>query len=351
MEDQLDDIFDEESNEIHLRYEDIIPYLPPDPPETLNNNDVGEYLKSIKERTQKFYVSRVNALYNILKGIWPNGTPIDYYISYEYFTNISEKEYIKKMAEPNTIKMITELVSLRKQGKYFPNQNTQQSSSSNQAGSAIDHNFSDSEDDDEDGDFSRDEIPHKKKKKKSYWKESEISTFIKLLSKSNHLKSWKAVSHNFKNKTQNDCFSLYQKLLEDGEITSKYAPKKEPKIKNESEEELDITPYESVKAIFFEFNDQRSIVGPQSDLNKEKARNSPFYGHEDLITADVMFLPTISDYGTVLDYDTWLRIIQNTQRDPFETKPILNKRQITVLTKENFPQYKSLVRKVGEKKQ
>lgn len=346
---QMDDIIFEETSEIHLKYEDIIPYLPPDPPETLNNNDVGNYLKGIKEKTQKFYVSRVNALYNALKNVWPSGNPIDYYISYEYFSYLNEKEYIKKLRDPQSIKTITELVSLRKQGKYYPTQSTQQQSSTNTVDNVIDNNLSD--DDDEDDDFSRDDSSHKKKKKKSHWKENEISTFIKLLSKNNHLKSWKAVSHNFKNKTQNDCFKLYQKLLENGELTNKYAPKKEPNKKSEAEDELDISPYNDVKAIFFEFHDQRSIVGPQSEANKEKARNSPFYGHEDLITADVMFLPTISDYGTVLDYDTWLKIIQNTQKDPFETKPIQNKRQIIILTKENFPQYKSLVKKVGEKKQ
>ena len=143
---------------------------------------------------------------------------------------------------------------------------------------------------------------------------------------------------------------LYEKLLRNNQITSEFAPKKELKIKYDFENELDITPFENIKAIFFEFNDQRSIVGPQSDANKEKAISSPLYGRDDLITNEKMFLPTISEYGTVLDYETWLKIIQSTQKDPYEMLPIQNKRQITILTKENFPKFESIIRKVGDKK-
>lgn len=336
---------DDKPVEIHLKYEDIIPYLPPDPPETNDNRCVQEYVQNIREKTHRRYVSRVNVLYDILQTVWPSGTPIDYYIAYEFFATLNEKDFIIKLLDPESIKTITKIVSLRKQGKSSP-QFTHQSST-NAVDNANDANQSDS-----DEDFNSEKSHHnfKKKKKKSHWSENETSKFIKLFTKNNHLKSWKAVSKNFKNKSQEDCYLFYEKLLKNGDITSKYAPKKEPKNKFEFENELDISPYNNIKAIFLEFNDQRSIVGPQSDANKEKARSSPFYGHDDLITNEKMFLPTISEYGTVLDYDTWLKIIQDTQKDPYGMLPIQNKRQITILTKENFPKFEKTVRVVGEKK-
>lgn len=337
---------DEKTNEIHLTYEDIIPYLPPDPPEA-QNIQMGQYLKNLKEQTQKFYVKRVNELYDILQAIWPNGTPIDYYISYEYFSNLSEEEFLNKMKEPGTMQTISELVSLRKQGKSLPNPNLEAMSKND---SDNEMNFNQSDDSDEEFGYNESSQNHKKKKKKVHWTENEISVFIKLLSKKNQLKSWRAVAKNFKNKTHDECFSLYQKLLSSGQITSKYAPKKEPEKNPDAESELDLAPFNNIKAIFFEFNDQRSIVGPISESKKDQARNSPLYGHADLIMLDKMFLPAISDYGTVLDYDTWVRIIQSTQQDPYEIKPIQNKRQITVLTKENFAKYEPLIKKVGEKK-
>lgn len=334
--------FDNKPYDIHLKYEDIIPYLPPDPPEADENPYVHENIQKNKERTHRRYVTRVNVLYDILQTVWPSGTPIDYYVAYDYFSTLDEKDFIIKLLDPKSIQTVTEIVSLRKQGKTSPQFIQQSTPSTLSVENPIETNQSDSDDD-----FDL-EKTHLKKKKKTHWSENEIAKFIKLFSKDNHLKSWKAVSRNFKNKKQEDCFLLYEKLLKNNEISSEFAPKKDFKNKNNFENELDISPYENIKAIFFEYNNERSIVGPRSDSEKEKARNSPFYGYDDLITKDKMFLPTISEYGTVLDYDTWLRIIQDSQSDPFGMGPIQNKRQITVLTKDNYKDF--TIRNIGDKK-
>lgn len=184
---------------------------------------------------------------------------------------------------------------------------------------------------------------HKKRKNDSHWSENEISIFIKLLSKKNNLKTWKNVSQNFKNKTKEDCFILYQKLHKKGQLSSKYVPKKDVDIKNEAD-------YNEIKGLFLEFNDQHSIVGPHLQSRKELARYNPLYGFTDLITGDRMFLPTISEYGTVLDYSSWIKIISDTHIDPYAMKPIQNDRHITVVTNENYPEIQSLIKHIGEKK-
>lgn len=327
----------DDKEEIHLTYEDIIPYLPPDITDIDQSPDIIQYLRDWKEKTQRRYVSRINYLYDQFQAVWPSGTPIDYYIAYVHFSSKSEDELFDKLQDTNTIKEILKIVASKKENNStFSNEKSK---------------LSNVENDDIDNDIYDDDTQvSKKKKKKSYWTETEISSFIKLLSEKNNLKTWKNVSNLFKNKTKDDCYQLYQKLHEKGQLSSKYVPKKDVISKRSTENDEDNSTFKDVKGLFLEFNNIHSIVGPNLETRKEIARYSPLYGHTDLITGERMFLPTISEYGTVLDYSSWLKIISETHLDPIAIKPIHNVRQITIITCENYEEIKEQIKHVGSQK-
>lgn len=331
---------DDKGKDVHLRFEDIIPYLPPDPPDVDQSPEVLKFLKDWKEKTHRQYVSRVNSLYDHFQAIWPNGNGIDYYIAYEHFSSLSEIDLFKKLEDPRAMKEVLQIISSKKKKKNISNsdQETSHEKSKKAKKESKEDIF--------------DEIQYSSKKKKisKQWTENEISIFTKLLSKKNDLKTWKDVSSHFKNKTKNDCFSLYQKLLEKGQLSSKYAPKKEIISTLSPRIDLNEPLIKDIKGLFLEYNDWHSIVGPHLEARKEMARYSPLYGHMDLITGERMFLPTISEYGTVLDYSSWIKIISDTHLDPYEMKPIHNVRQIRIITKENYHEIESLIRHVGDKK-
>lgn len=324
--------------EIHLIFEDVLPYLQPDPPNV--KKDIHQYLAKIKETTARFYVSRINSMYDSLHNVWPEGTSIDFFVAYDMFSKLSEEDFLEEMRNLNTRKLILEEVASRKKG-------LSQAQPSQPSQTNLDESSSDDDDDDDDD---SDNSQRKRKKKMNSWTESEKATLIKALSRKNKLKTWRAVSKLFKNKTYEQCFLFYKKLLRKGEITSQYAPRKQLKIEGtlRHESSSDFSQFEHVKGLFLEYHDQKAVVGPQSDKNKDFARNSPLYGYTDLITCERMFLPAVSSHGTVLDYDTWIKIIHDQQRDPLEMLPVNNKRQITILTKDNFHLYQSQIRHLDE---
>lgn len=303
-------MIDEKEKRECLKYEDIIPFLP-DSVDSDQPPDVQKYMKEWQEKTYRRYVFRVNFIYDQLKAVWPSGTPLEYYFAYVHFSSKSEDELIELLQNQSTIREIVKLATSKKANLEKIKKDIQN-----------------------------------EKKKSSNWSETEISTFIKLLSRKNTLKTWKNVSKNFKNKTKEDCFLLFKKLNANGQLSEKFVPKKDIDLPDENDE----SQFDEIKGLFLEFHDQHSIVGPFLESRKELARDSPLYGHTDLITNDRMFLPAISEYGTVLDYSSWIKIISDTHLDPIARKYIQNNRQITIITNENYSEFKDLIKNIGDKK-
>ncbi|OHT15065.1 hypothetical protein TRFO_42710 [Tritrichomonas foetus] len=328
------------NEDIYLTYDEIEPFLCTDMPE--GDISVQENLKNIRKKTAEFRISRVNALYDHLKSIWPAGNAVEYYIGFELYSSLSEEAFLEQIRIPDTIKCIEQEVALRKKGI------SRSVSASNQS-----HNQQDEIDSDGEVDF---DVNHQKRqKRKSTWSPREITKLVKLLSSPNDMKTWRSVSKVFKNKTPEQCFHCYLKLLSKGEVNSTYAPKKDLKLKkNESKKqiksnkELDTTPFQHVQGLFLIRGDQKSVVGPQNETMKDYARNNPLFGYIDLITYEKMFVPAISSHGTVLDYDTWMKVINDSQIDPYELQPVNTKRQITILTPENIEEFRPRIRNMDQ---
>ena len=72
------------------------------------------------------------------------------------------------------------------------------------------------------------------------------------------------------------------------------------------------------------------------------ALSNPIPGWVDPITGEEMKVPAVSPDYSLLDYSTWLHTIKSSPEDPFTKKPI-TKRQITVLSLENWDEYKDKI--------
>lgn len=77
--------------------------------------------------------------------------------------------------------------------------------------------------------------------------------------------------------------------------------------------------------------------------SKFKSKEIPLHGEPDSITGDKMEMPTISPDGYVLDYKTWLKIIETNSRDPFTMTPI-SLPQLVILTNDNFEEYRNKIK-------
>ncbi|KAK8848011.1 hypothetical protein M9Y10_019063 [Tritrichomonas musculus] len=76
---------------------------------------------------------------------------------------------------------------------------------------------------------------------------------------------------------------------------------------------------------------------------KFKSQEIPLQGETDLITGDKMEMPTISPDGYVLDYKTWLKIIETNSKNQFTMKPI-SLSQLVILTNDNFEEYRNKIK-------
>jgi hypothetical protein len=76
------------------------------------------------------------------------------------------------------------------------------------------------------------------------------------------------------------------------------------------------------------------------------AIQNPLDGAIDGITADLIKVPAMSPDGYVLDYNTWMELIRRDGKNPF-TQNMINKRQLVILTKENYDSYADKIINLG----
>jgi hypothetical protein len=76
------------------------------------------------------------------------------------------------------------------------------------------------------------------------------------------------------------------------------------------------------------------------------AMENPLEGAVDGITGDLIKVPAMSLDGYVLDYDTWIKLISRDKKNPF-TQKMINKRQLIILTKENYESYADKIVNLG----
>lgn len=86
-------------------------------------------------------------------------------------------------------------------------------------------------------------------------------------------------------------------------------------------------------------------AAPSTTLSRYEmwALQNPLPDKTDFITGDIIRVPAISPSGYVLDYNTWIESLSEKSVDPF-TGQHLTKRQLVVITTENYPEYADKIR-------
>jgi hypothetical protein len=73
------------------------------------------------------------------------------------------------------------------------------------------------------------------------------------------------------------------------------------------------------------------------------AAQNPIPDVTDALTGETIRVPAISPDGYVLDYNSWVRTIANESVNPFTKIPV-KKRDLVILTHENWDEYKDKIR-------
>ena len=163
------------------------------------------------------------------------------------------------------------------------------------------------------------------------------------------------------------CSNFYRLLIESGELTdSKYVWGEDGRIHHTSrthDPKLRKKPttaqkprrtYQAEEVESFRLVQGGGKLEPPQEQPEETHRTlsryetwalqNPLPNMIDYITGEVIRVPTMAPSGFVLDYNTWIESLAENPVDPF-TRQRLNKRQLVVLTTENFHLYADKIRK------
>lgn len=165
---------------------------------------------------------------------------------------------------------------------------------------------------------------------------------------------WGIFSMTIPGRVGYQCANYYRKLVASGEIKdADYHFDKEGNLRykdrqpyhkkasglRESDEEVEVvTKHTKPRA-------PRQPKQPAESFYEKMAKQNPLKNKTDCITGEPIQVPAISPDGTVLDYNTWLHILTTTKQDPLTMKHI-NKRQIVILTNENYADFKDQIKHI-----
>ena len=122
----VSDVSDEEVvDDGPLQFSDVEPYLQ----KTVQTDDpnLSEYLDKLRIQAARNRVHRVNINYKKLREVWPQGTPIDFFVALEMFANLTDIELRGELTNPKNIQKIVNEVENRRKGTPSTHQLIKQS--------------------------------------------------------------------------------------------------------------------------------------------------------------------------------------------------------------------------------
>ena len=172
-------------------------------------------------------------------------------------------------------------------------------------------------------------------KKTGPWSNEEKKLFLKRLKEMKELTEdgapqWGIFSQSIPGRVGYQCANFYRKLVSSGEI----------KDNNYIIDKEGILRY-SNKIVHQIKKNNEPILSKYDQLSKENPLNNVI----DSITLEIIKVPALAPSGNVLDYNTWINILKDSKVDPFTQKPF-TKRQLIILTKENFNEYKNQIKNI-----
>lgn len=225
------------------------------------------------------------------------------------------------------------------------------------------------------------------KRKNGPWSEDEKKAFLKRLDELRGDRDtidgqWGIFSLGVPGRVGYQCSNFYRLLIMSGELTdSRYVFGEDGKLhhtshfhpgqpsaskskkKRDSSRPVKEIPLKSVNTLHFfmskhgKSNHSYNTTPSTSTTNETEeeqptkvlsryerwALQNPLPDAVDYLTNEVMKVPTISPNGTVLDYETWMKVLVKEAKDPL-TMTHITKRELVVLTVENIDQYRDKIR-------
>ena len=307
-----------------LQFSTIEPLLPPPPPGL--DQETQESVMNFRKRIFRMRLSKINKNFQYLSDTWPQGRPIDYFIGLELCQD-DINEFFEKVKSPQ----FTRLVLSESAQRGFPmrqNSNHRQS-----LRSYSEFSFDDEDPSSEDTRYSK-KKGKRGKKKACKWEPTEIAEFIYEYNNNIANQSWSAFCSRFFGKKEEDCLQLLNKLRKEGKIFVE-----NPEIVDDSSKQKK----SNLLAITFIKGDRRVRVGKISIETEERMAMNPIPGYIDMITQKPMEIPALSPDGYALDYNTWLKLLNEKKVNPFTQNHLTSKRQLTILTIDNFDEYKDKI--------
>lgn len=281
-------------DESNIKKHDIDVILP-----DLPDIDDKATLKVIKARNKKLISARlkkVNSFIDDIYKIWPRATSQDIYIAFELCN--FEKE---KTLEYCTQSDFREKVKNERLERIT-------SKNSNKTISRASHNFTP---------FYSDG-----------WTKEEIDIFINLIQNHSFMKNWDALKEYIPTKNQGQLKKLYNFVTDSSQKSQS----------SQAHQQIG-----HIASLTFIKNGHEFQVGSVLSKVDKMSMLNPIPGFIDPITCNPMTVPALSPDGYVLDYSTWTKLIKEKKGNPYTQLQIISKRSLTILTFENFSQYKSSI--------
>lgn len=189
------------------------------------------------------------------------------------------------------------------------------------------------------------------KQKNGPWSPEEHRLFLKRLHEIREQGinegKWGIFSEAIPGRVGYQCANYYRKLVKSGEVHDEYYRQDEDgnlhfkdrqsyhKGTGNKEDSEDNSDSEEESA------PETKVIG----FYEKMAQKNPIKNKQDFITGETIQVPAISPDGTVLDYNTWLHLLTTTKQDPFTLRKI-NKRLITIITTENYNEFKNKIKHI-----
>ncbi|OHS94930.1 hypothetical protein TRFO_38905 [Tritrichomonas foetus] len=288
-----DEIFDQCSCS-PLLLSDVIQMIQQLPPET--DPETAETLKNFRQTVFQRRVAQVNEyIYDFLE-VWPKGQPVDFFIALE-MSRDDIHQAIQNLKNPNFLRKVSAESSAR---GYV------HSSSSRRRKTEIRFEFDASDgDDDEDEDN---------------WTEKDIKKLKDLINE--YGTKFDVIAKKMR-KSAKMCKMKYDKLKKQKIII----PKKK----------LNIASVTIIR------DNIRYTAGQTVQKFNEMELMNPIPGCVDQLTMKPMSMPALSPDGYVLDYETWMKVLNEKKMNPFTRNRIKSKRELVILTIDNYDNYKDKI--------
>lgn len=282
-----------------LRLADVEPMIPPPPAwsDPATSQSLMNFRRSIYARR----VDKVNDRLDDFRDVWPKGRPIDYFIALESCRDDIGSALHKLCSKRYRRAVRVESHQRGVGGACAPRV-------------ALDHSaFFDDE--------SADDAP---------WADEEIAQFKRIYARIGP--DFPRIAWEIPSRNARQCRVIYEQLAERGEL---------PALAQAADNEEHVRRF--TLSLRFDHSGAVFEVGGGDAALRECREKNPFPGMRDRITGEEINFPAMSPDGYVLDYFTWLKILEKNSANPFTDCPIYSKDDIVLLTTDNIDEFRERI--------